>query len=503
MEDTVYTVGVAQLLTGWADPEGDPLTAIGVTADHGTTVAYNAADNTWSLTPALNYSGPVTIHYQMSDGANTALASLGFSLAPVNDAPTAIALGNTSLPENSGASSALTVGALSSTDADAGDGFAYSIVGGADQTHFQIGGANLQFKAGEILDYEAKSSYAVTVRTTDSGGLSFDQAFTVSLTDVNETPTVTSGAAVNFAENGTSVAYTIIAGDSDGAAPFNALSYSIGGTDASLFNVNASTGAVTFKAAPNYEASADANHDNVYELIVTAIDGGGLNNNKAVAITVTDVGEGFTTLKVGDAPTQILRSTPNAWIDAWSKPGVSISHKANYANAGEAWSAVKLDGLNGGVLVGGDAFAGDLGVSGQSIASSSTKQEIDGAEALRVSLQNAATQATINLSKFFSGDDGTTYREAGRVQAFKGGLIVGELTFAADNAQGVKQVVFAPAGGFDQLVLTAGAYDGGGQFVAGAYDQADGTFGVAPYSTRGVWHGSDYLVDVVLIGTVI
>ena len=65
-------------------------------------------------------------------------------------------------------------------------------------------------------------------------------------------------------------AYTASATDADAGTT---LTYSLSGTDAALFNIDAATGAVTFKAAPNFEAPADADGDNVYDIVVTASDG--------------------------------------------------------------------------------------------------------------------------------------------------------------------------------------------------------------------------------------
>ena len=39
------------------------------------------------ITPTANYNGPVSLSYKVSDGTTTTNASLGFSLAAVNDAP--------------------------------------------------------------------------------------------------------------------------------------------------------------------------------------------------------------------------------------------------------------------------------------------------------------------------------------------------------------------------------------------------------------------------------
>ncbi len=108
----------------------------------------------------------------------------------VNEAPTALALSNTSVLEN--AASGTTVGTLAGTDADAGDTHTYTLVtgtGSTDNASFTITGTTLSTAA--VFNFEAKNSYAVRVRVTDAGGLSFERAFTITVTDVNEAPTLT------------------------------------------------------------------------------------------------------------------------------------------------------------------------------------------------------------------------------------------------------------------------------------------------------------------------
>lgn len=160
------------------------------------------------FTPTANQVAPAstvqtTFTLTPNDGSNgTANATTVVTATSVNDAPTNAALSTSSVAENTSTASALTVGALSSTDPDTGDTFTYSIVGGTDQADFQISGGNLQFKAGTVLNFEAKSSYAVTVRSTDAGGLTFDKPLTVTLNDVNEAPTV-ANATVNQSASAT------------------------------------------------------------------------------------------------------------------------------------------------------------------------------------------------------------------------------------------------------------------------------------------------------------
>ncbi|EJE50104.1 putative Ig domain-containing protein, partial [Acidovorax sp. CF316] len=127
---------------------------------------------------------------RMASGQAAVNNGAGSTVSVVNESPTNIALSPTSVAENTSTAMPLTIGALTTTDVNAGDSFTYSIVGGADAGLFAISGGNLQFRAGTVLDHEAQASYAVTVRSTDAGSLSVDKAFTVTLTNVNEAPTV-------------------------------------------------------------------------------------------------------------------------------------------------------------------------------------------------------------------------------------------------------------------------------------------------------------------------
>jgi Ca2+-binding RTX toxin-like protein len=60
------------------------------------------------------------------------------------------------------------------------------------------------------------------------------------------------------------------------------------GGDAAAFTINPTTGALSFVAAPNFEAPTDVGANNVYNLTVQASDGT-LNTTQAIAVTVSDV----------------------------------------------------------------------------------------------------------------------------------------------------------------------------------------------------------------------
>ncbi|QDH20345.1 tandem-95 repeat protein [Saccharibacillus brassicae] len=117
----------------------------------------------------------------------------------VNEAPTDLVLDDNNVAENEPLGTV--VGTLSSIDPDAGDTFTRSLVSGSGDTDndaFTISGSELRTNA--VFDAEAKSAYAIRVRTTDSGGLSYEKAFTINVTDVNDAPVI-GGAAANQAVN--------------------------------------------------------------------------------------------------------------------------------------------------------------------------------------------------------------------------------------------------------------------------------------------------------------
>ncbi|MCP5250377.1 MAG: DUF4347 domain-containing protein [Burkholderiales bacterium] len=204
-------------------------------------------------------------------------------------------------------------------------------------------------------------------------------------------------------------------------------------------------------------------------------------------------------VNIGDAPLRVSRSNPNAWEQAWTNSKVNIVHKADYQDANEPWGNAVLNGNNPGVLGGGDIFGGDLGVSGQALASSTIRQEIDGTEALRFDLDQAATKITIDLSRL-DGNSSTGHFDAGRLQLLDDtGTVVDELIFSADAAAHEKQITLDHSGGFSAAVLTAGIYNGA-DFIYGGLADAGGQYLSDPHNLgNGAWNASEYLVDAVEI----
>ncbi len=85
----------------------------------------------------------------------------------------------------------------------------------------------------------------------------------------NRAPTFTSAAAASAPENSAAAVYMAAASDLDG----DPLTFSIaGGTDQALFRITA-TGALSFVSPPDFEAPADADRDNRYQVRIGVSDG--------------------------------------------------------------------------------------------------------------------------------------------------------------------------------------------------------------------------------------
>jgi hypothetical protein len=95
--------------------------------------------------------------------------------------------------------------------------------------------------------------------------------------------------SLSVAENTTAV-LDVQASDPDAG---QSLSFSLEGTDASLFTLNPTTRNLSFKTAPDFEDPKDQNKDNVYELTVIATDNGPAPKSSllSIRVSVTNVAE--------------------------------------------------------------------------------------------------------------------------------------------------------------------------------------------------------------------
>jgi hypothetical protein len=103
-----------------------------------------------------------------------------------NQAPTDISISAASVAENNAIGAV--IGTFSTVDPDAGDSFTYSLASGTGDTNnasFTIDGSSL--KADAAFDYQTEDSYSVRIRSTDQGGLYYENVFTITVTAIGGT----------------------------------------------------------------------------------------------------------------------------------------------------------------------------------------------------------------------------------------------------------------------------------------------------------------------------
>ena len=165
-------------------------------------------------------------------------------------------------------------------------------LGGPDADSFTIHRGTAQLSTKVALDYETKDAYMVTVTATDPSRLQATITVTIMVTNVDEAPTITVGglgilgtARVDYAEDRRDAVATYAA-LGPGAA---SATWSLEGADAGDFAISRS-GVLTFTAAPDFESPADADTDNVYQVMVEA-DYGTYMDTQDVVVTVTNKDE--------------------------------------------------------------------------------------------------------------------------------------------------------------------------------------------------------------------
>ena len=205
------------------DPENDPITGWTLSgADAGDFTLSGSGELRFNSVP--DYEAPADADtsndYQItistSDGkvANTVTQDMTITVTNVNEAPTVTGPDE---PSKSEGSTDLTVATYNATDPDRGDTVDLSL-SGDDANSFNFSGGTLSFKTvpdrNPPGDNDDNNIYEVSITATDAAGLTHTLGVHVTVTDVNEAPTITGGAAsVQFAENDTAAVSTYTATD--------------------------------------------------------------------------------------------------------------------------------------------------------------------------------------------------------------------------------------------------------------------------------------------------
>ena len=237
-EDTAYSITYAALAAAAdeADIENNTpisfrieeitsgtLTKGGVAVTAGSTTISSTDSDSLVWTPASNANGTLDAFKVKAvdslGGVSVIPVQVKVTVAAVADAPTDISLSSNTITENVTVGTGVEIGTLTITDPDtSGNNNVLSLVSGQDSASFSIVDGKLMF-TGASPNYEAKSSYHVSVKSTD-GDLTFTKDLTINVTDVLETGFNFSGSVKFWKDNAkvvTGVSYDLSA-DSNSSA---------------------------------------------------------------------------------------------------------------------------------------------------------------------------------------------------------------------------------------------------------------------------------------------
>ena len=237
----------------------------------------------------LNFesTGAYTLTLTVSDGVSVSSSqSVSIRVVDQNEAPVFAAGPVLNVNENS--LNGTVIGGVAATDPDAGDALTYAISSSGPVSPFAIDGITGQIRVidASLLNFEVVSTVTLNIRVTDATGLTDTQTITVTINDVNETPTdlVLSGGVI--AEN--SVGGTIVA-TASGSDPDvgEILNYALVNDGGGRFVIDTTTGIVRVAAGASLNFEASGTH----LVTIRTTDAGGLSYNESFTITVTDVND--------------------------------------------------------------------------------------------------------------------------------------------------------------------------------------------------------------------
>jgi hypothetical protein len=218
--------------------------------------------------------------------------------------PTALALSNHTILDTSPVGTV--VGTFATADADSpNDSFSYSLVNGSGPNNnslFTIVGDQLE--TNSVLTSSPQTQYTVLVQTTNLGGESFDQQFTINVTQVKLPPVITSGQTFSVTQ-GTplgAVIGSISATDPNTfQKPPGVLTYS---TTSTVFAVDPNTGQITVADPSAIDITTAAS----FNVPITVSDNSNppLSTNGSVTVNVIQVP---LTASITGVPTTVQEGT--------------------------------------------------------------------------------------------------------------------------------------------------------------------------------------------------
>jgi hypothetical protein len=183
------------------------------------------------------------------------------------------------------------------TRVTANEAVIWTINGGSESAKFQIAAdGTITFTAApdyeRPTDADTNNTYVLIIKATDSAGNQSSQTMTVTVVDLDDSAPVITGpsggagaAASAITVNEGLTAVTTFAAN-------ERVTWSIlSGDDTSGFTIDPATGAISFRAAQDYENPTDADRNNSHIVRIRAVDAAGNESIQTLTVTIANVDE--------------------------------------------------------------------------------------------------------------------------------------------------------------------------------------------------------------------
>ena len=351
------------------------------TSPAATSFTYTMEDSTGLSSTSATAGTTGTINLQIADG---------------NDAPsfTGGSTAQYSIDENL---TDLAATVNPATDEESPDTLVYSITG-TDAALFTVDTANGDLSFTSAPDFEAPgdsnkdNTYRFNLIATDDGGKTAKQAIEVEVDDV--AAVLSLSATSTTVNEGTTIALTAVATNADSS---NAITFSLdGGADEDMFTIDADSGVLRFKSAPDFETPGDADTSNDYVVDILLTDAEGNSDTASVTITVDNIGD--------EDPSFSAASSAGAGTSANTTEG-SLSVDVAETAASTGVFAITFDNGEGAPLAPGTvsyALSTNAGTSNFEISTAGTISLTAGAAL------DFETRETIQLTVTVTDEDSAT-----------------------------------------------------------------------------------------------
>lgn len=237
-----------------------------------------------------------TYYIGVSAFSDASTGNYSVSVAWINRAPTDIALSTLTADENNSNFGA--VATITSADADGLDKHDY-VLAGVDADSFVVtddgsSTKTLRVADGVVLDFEGgKTSYSITLTSTDTGGGTYVEDFVITVNDINEAPTSITLSNDTVVENDPEVTIGFLSSEDPDADDVTAF-YEIVSDPSGKFHLSGNLLKLDLNESADFETAA------FHDIVIRATDTQGAFSDITVRVNVQNVDEAVTDIALSN-----------------------------------------------------------------------------------------------------------------------------------------------------------------------------------------------------------